>query len=580
MNATFAATLAETPAPVFLMSVAKPLITLATFTFYARLVAVTFHEDAAYYNLKPVRWASIFLGFAAAALLAVLLIPWWTAGFPLAVVLLVSPCVWYMRFREKALAGTKAKRLAILAIDFAGMAAARRAKSAGASVTLKFQTRDRTELPIPDRKDPAFEAYATLEAVLLPALEARASRIEIAHAKQGAQLQQTVDSVRYKRDPIAGELATRVVDTLKNFAGLEPGERRKFQRGAVAVVRGGEKTLLTVTSVGSMQGESIRIDVEREKQLTIPADKLGLLEPQMALLRSTMEAQPTGGVVLVGARPGNGLTALAYSLIGRHDAYTANIKTLEKRSERIVDGVEHSDFDPGKSDYATQLQTIVRRGPDVVFASDLAEAGVGKIVSAPNARSVVFYCGAPTDSVPELLQLWMKSGGDPNNASQALKMVLACRLLRKLCPTCRVAAAPTPAEAKLLAIPAGKQVQVFRPSGKVLVKEQPVDCPTCRGTGYLGVTGAFEVLPMDEESRTLLASGDVKGAYLQARRASKSLSLQDAALAKVRIGETSFDEVRRVFAAPAAAPGAPGAPGSAPAAPSAPSAAAAPQTKK
>jgi type II secretory ATPase GspE/PulE/Tfp pilus assembly ATPase PilB-like protein len=99
-------------------------------------------------------------------------------------------------------------------------------------------------------------------------------------------------------------------------------------------------------------------------------------------------------------------------------------------------------------------------------------------------------------------------------------------------------------------------VQIYKQSGKVLVKEQPVDCPTCKGTGFLGATAAVEVLVLDDEARRLLAGGDVKGAYLQARRAFKTPSLQDAALIKVRAGETSFDEVKRVFAPPAAAPAA------------------------
>jgi type II secretory ATPase GspE/PulE/Tfp pilus assembly ATPase PilB-like protein len=124
----------------------------------------------------------------------------------------------------------------------------------------------------------------------------------------------------------------------------------------------------------------------------------------------------------------------------------------------------------------------------------------------------------------------------------------------------------------MLAIPSGKQVQLYKQSGKVLVKDQPVDCPTCKGTGFLGVSGALEVLVLDDEARRLLASGDVKAAYMQARRAHKSLSLQEAALMKVRAGETSLDEVRRVFAPPAAA-----AAPAAGAAPKAPAPAAAPK---
>jgi len=572
LNPQFAPLLAEATSPAFLMSVAKPLVTFATFVPYAIMVSSKLEKDAAYFNLKPQKWSGMFMAFAAAGVLASLLIPFWLVGYPLMVVLFVAPCAWYMKFRNAELKGTKAKPLTFLNFDFGKMSAERRQKAALAGAKLRFQKKDRSEHPVPDRKDPALEVYSGLESLLMEALEARASRIELALSKQGAQVQTFVDSVRYKRDPIAGELATKIVDLLKGFAGLEPAERRKFQRGTLAVVRDASRMVLTVTTVGSMQGETVRIDVEREKQLSLPLDKVGMSEPQLKLLTDTLNADPRG-VVLVGARPGQGLTALSYALLGRHDSLTSNIKTLERRHEREVDGVEHADFDSSKSDYATQLQSIIRRGPDVVMVADVADAGCAKVICAQNSRGTLFYVGMPSDSVPDILAAWVKTAGDPKAASETLRLVVTQRLVRKLCVSCRAPYAPSPAEQKMLAIPAGKQVQLYKQSGKVLVKDQPVDCPTCKGSGFLGSFGVLEVLPFDDAARAILATGDVKGAYLQARRTFKCPSIQDSALIKVRAGETSFDEVKRVFAPPAAAPAAAAA---APAAATKPAAAAKP----
>jgi type II secretory ATPase GspE/PulE/Tfp pilus assembly ATPase PilB-like protein len=565
LNHQLAPLLAEATSPAFLMSVAKPLVTFATFVPYAIMVSTKLEKDAGYFNLKPQKWAAIFMAFGIAGLLAALLVPFWLAGYPLMVALFVAPCMWYMKFRNAELKGTKAKPLTFLDIDFGKMSADRRAKAALAGAALRFQNKDRSEQPVPERKDPNFEVYSGLEGLIMGALAARAARVEIGLSKQGAQVQNVVDSVRYKRDPIAGELATKVVDMLKGFAGLDAAERRKFQRGTVAVVRDGNRIILTVTSVGSMQGETVRIDVEREKQLTIPLDKLGMSEQQIKLLNDTINADPRG-VVLVGTRPGQGLTTLSYALLGRHDSLTSNIKTLERRFERVVEGVEHADFDPAKSDYSTQLQSIIRRGPDVVFVADAADPGCAKVICAPNSRGSLFYVGMPSDSVPDILAAWAKAAGDPKAAAEPLRLVVTQRIVRKLCMSCRAPYAPSPAEQKMLAIPAGKQIQLYKQSGKVLVKEQPVDCPTCKGTGFIGSFAVVEVLPFDDASRALLATGDVKGAYMQARRTFKCPSLQDSALIKVRAGETSFDEVKRVFAPPAAAPAAAAKPAAAPAA--------------
>lgn len=557
--------LAEATAPVFLMSVAKPLVSLALFVPYASLVSGTLAKDAGYYNLKPVRWSAIFLAFAAAAFLAVVLIPYWAAGVSLQAVLLAVPCIWYIKFRNRNAKG--AKPLNVLNFDFAAMAAERRSKSARGSVEIRFQKKDRTEYPVPDQKAPEYSVYLGLQDLVLPMLGNRTQRLDVALSKQGAAISQMTDGIRAKREPIAGEQATAVVDLLKTMAGLDPKERRKYQRGTVPVLRGESRTVLTVSSMGSMQGESIRVDVERERQLTVPLAQSGMLEAQVKLFNETREARQ-GGTYLLGARPGQGLTTLGYTMLSSHDAYISNIKTLERRPERQVDGVEHAEFDAGKAEYSSQLQTIVRRGPDVVMLTEAGEPGVGKVVCAPNARGTTFYVLMPSDSVPDLMAAWLKAVGDPSTAAEMISAVVACRLVRKLCPACRVAYQPTPDVAKLLAIPAGKTAQLYRPSGKVLVKDQPTDCPTCGGSGYLGLTGAFEVLAFDDESRKLLGSGDVKGAYLQARRACRSLALQEAALMKVRTGETSLEEVKRVFAPPAQA-----APAQArPAAPAAPAA--------
>jgi type II secretory ATPase GspE/PulE/Tfp pilus assembly ATPase PilB-like protein len=172
----------------------------------------------------------------------------------------------------------------------------------------------------------------------------------------------------------------------------------------------------------------------------------------------------------------------------------------------------------------------------------------------------------PSDSAVDVLAAWAKAVGDPKAASERLRLFVAQRLVRTLCQSCRAAYVPSPAEAKMLAIPAGKQVQIYKQTGKVLIKDQPTECPTCKGSGFVGVSAAVEVLPFDDEARVLLASGDAKGAVLHARRAFKCPSVQDAALIKVRSGETSFDEVKRVFAPPAAKPATPAAGAASPAA--------------
>jgi type II secretory ATPase GspE/PulE/Tfp pilus assembly ATPase PilB-like protein len=545
--------LAEAAAPAWLMSAVKPALTFAALLAYLNLAAVKFLPDAQMfqsYGINPRKWSVAFLAAGIAGLAAAIAIPWWLAGMPLALAAFAAPCALYMKERSAKLADTKAPPILFFSIDFAKRAADKRAKAARASVALRFERKDRSEHPVPEKTDPAFPTYDGLQQLLGAAMQARAARIDLTLSKQGAQVQFLVDTVRLRRDPLAAEVATKTVDLLKTYAGLDPAERRKFQSGKVGVLGEHGRTIVTVSSFGSMQGEAIRVEFEREAQLTVAFDKAGFTEQQRKLLEEALRASPRG-VVLVGARPGQGQTTLAYTLLSRHDALLSNIQTLERRVERIVVGVEHNTFDAGKSDYSTQLQSIVRRGPDVVLVTEPAESGIGKVICAPGAAGTLFYVAIPTDLPADMMAAWTKVAGSPAEAGERLVAVVSQRIVRRVCPSCKVPYAANPAEAKMLGAAAGKQLQLVKQSGKVLVKEQPVDCPTCQGTGFVGVIAVQEVLVLDDDARKLLAAGDVKGAYLQARRAHKSPSLQDAALLRVRAGDTSFDEVKRVFAPPA-----------------------------
>ena len=165
-------------------------------------------------------------------------------------------------------------------------------------------------------------------------------------------------------------------------------------------------------------------------------------------------------------------------------------------------------------------------------------------------------------------------------ATRSLTAVVHQRLIRTLCPNCKSGFTPAPEQAKKLGIvPAkdGTMQQLFRPSGKVQVKNRIEDCPVCQGTAYFGQTGIYEVMAFDDEARRLLSENDFRTAFARAVREQRMTQLQESALLKVREGETSLEEVQRVFA-PKAAPAAtaPAAGAAAPQGKSAPSSASKP----
>jgi type II secretory ATPase GspE/PulE/Tfp pilus assembly ATPase PilB-like protein len=533
-------------APV-LMSIAKPILVLAVFVVYMRLVA-KFEADARNFTLPVVMWNAIYMSVAAAALAVVLLVPIFWVGWPLATLLLGGTVFAYVQYRNPRV--PERVRFTLGGEGFAKAMEVRKQASANRAATVIFTRADGKSEPVPQKESPELGVYVALEQVLLAGMSARASRVDLVSAQGGVAASILVDGVRSKLDPMASDLGNAAIDMLKRMSGLDVNDRRRRQTGSCKVAGGAGGSKLTVTTSGSSQGQIVRVDFDREGRLGKDFETIGLAAPQLAALRSIEEPSKRVGVVLLSAPPGQGLTTLGYTMLSRHDAYTSNIKTLEREVQYTVEGVDHKAFQPeeGVEDFPAMLTKIIRRDPDVVLCGDLSEAGTGKAAALMGRNTPLVYVLVPAESMAQAVSTWMTAVGDPKKAAECLTAVVHQRLIRTLCPNCKAGFTPAPEQAKKLGIPAGKEVQLFRPSGKIQVKNRIEDCPVCQGGAYFGQTGFLEVLMLDDEARRLLAENDYRTAIARAVREQKMLQLQDAALLKVRSGETSLEEVQRVLA--------------------------------
>jgi general secretion pathway protein E len=328
-------------------------------------------------------------------------------------------------------------------------------------------------------------------------------------------------------------------------------DRRRRQTGEFKARGPSGESVLTVITAGSSTGQTIRIEIDREKRLHKPFDGLGLLAPQIEALRTIEPPHERHGIVLIGAPSGHGLSTTAYSFLARHDAYTSNVKTLEREVQVWLDGVDQIQWDPTNPDvdYAINLQSILRRDPDIVLTAEILDNETAKVAAEPGIKGPLIYVQQPLPTITDQIRDWVKKVGDVKEATRGLRLVTNQRLLRSLCPNCRQPYQPTPEQIKKLNLPAKKVTQLYRAGGKVQVKNRIEDCPVCGGNGYLSQTAVFEMMVVDEEGRKLLATGDLKAALAHARR-NKMIYLQEAALSKVISGETDLDEVVRVLSPP------------------------------
>jgi len=551
-----------------LLNPVTPVLTLAAYAPYAWFISSKIEKDATAFNLNKGGFGWINPALMAGGIIAVavgLLVPF--AGWLVTLLIEAGILVGYWKWRDKQVPAGKQFRLSMIS-KLKERADERKAQKNAAAANLVFLAGRGEKAKVPGKDDPLLEVHQAAERVLGEAIAARASRTQVQSLQGSVGVVDVVDAMPVKRDALTAELGGKVMDYIKKHAGLDVNERRRRQVGKVTVQTSLGSKELTITTSGSTTGQSMRIDFNRDEQLKRDFADLGFTKQHLALLEPTRDLPGREGIILLCAPTGFGLTTMAYAMLSRHDAFTSSVKTLERSVDLRLDGVDQLQFDStSQSDFATTLRSIIRRGPDVVFASDVADPGTAKVISDASGNQVLTYVGLPVDGVQLALAHWIKAVGSAGDAARGLKAVVSQRLLRVPCPACKIMGPCSADQAKRLGLPAGKTIELARASGKVLAKNGREEaCEVCRGTGYFGLTGIHEVMPIDDEGRKLLSRNDIAGAYQHARRNLRMMLMQESALMAVRDGRTTVEDVARAFAAVKPATPAAGAKPAAPAA--------------
>jgi general secretion pathway protein E len=558
-SASLLSTLAATADTALLLSVVKPVLLVASIIPYAWVVSSRLESDTRYFHFNVALWNGIFLASGIAALGAMVLIPIFWIGWPVAILLLGGTLLGYWQYRDSRV--PEERRYRPLSGEFKEKMEARRAKRGIAKAQISFVGSGGEVRNVPGKDDPLLSVHLRVEELLVPAIERRASRIDIAPTRSGVAASCLIDGVRANLGALSAEEAQAVIDYVKGQAGLDVQDRRRRQEAEFSLNGPTGSATLTLATSGSSVGQTLRLDFNRRERLSRPYDSLGLLDAQRAALDPLAEVHDRHGVVLVTAPSGQGLTTTGYSLLSRHDAFTCNIKTLEKKIELRLDGIDHVGWDASNPSipFATQLQSILRRDPDIVLVGDTGEANTAATAATPGREGPLVYVLMQQPGIAAAITEWCRAIGDLKMAVKPLRAVMTQRLVRTLCPNCKQPFQPPADQLKKLGIPERAAGRIHRAVGKIQPARNRIeDCPVCQGSGYLGQVAVFEVMSVSEEVRKHLLEGDLKAAVAEARR-HKMMLLPEAALAKVVSGDTSLEEFARVFAPKPAAPARPAA---------------------
>jgi general secretion pathway protein E len=266
-------------------------------------------------------------------------------------------------------------------------------------------------------------------------------------------------------------------------------------------------------------------------------EHLGMSEKDSAALDNLIR-QPHG-IILVTGPTGSGKTTTLYAALSRLDTEKLNIMTVEDPIEYDLDGIGQTQINTKiEMNFARALRSILRQDPDVIMIGEIRDLETAQIaVQASLTGHLVLATLHTNDSVGAVTRL-VDMGVEPFLVASSLIGVLAQRLVRRLCPTCRQKHAPTSTESAMLSeLSDGEKVKnIYTPKG----------CPACGSTGYVGRSGIYELLQVDDAMRELIHESGSEASIRDYANSQGMTGLRADGLRWVRQGKTSLEEVLRV----------------------------------
>lgn len=374
-----------------------------------------------------------------------------------------------------------------------------------------------------------------LNAVMTQAIEEGASDIHVEPFETRLVMRFRVDGML--RDvvepPVA--LSGRIIARVKVMARLNTAEKRVPQDGRISLRLGGRMIDVRVSTLPTHYGERVVMRILEKEQDALTLEQVGM--PEEVRKRFTELIRSPYGIFLVTGPTGSGKTTTLYAALQQIQSPDLNIITVEDPVEYDLEGVGQipvnvktgMTFDKG-------LRAILRQDPDVIMVGEIRDVETAQVaVQASLTGHRVFSTLHTNDAIGSVMRL-VDMGIEPYLVASSLLGAMAQRLVRKLCPDCRVPRPPDAGERQLLAIPAGQDVILYHPGG----------CAACLYTGYRGRTGIYELLVVDDSLRRMIHDRHDEQALRKAAHENGFCSLRQDGVAKAVAGKTSLEEVLRV----------------------------------
>jgi type II secretory ATPase GspE/PulE/Tfp pilus assembly ATPase PilB-like protein/CheY-like chemotaxis protein len=376
-----------------------------------------------------------------------------------------------------------------------------------------------------------------VDLIISEGILARSSDIHIEPEEGGVAVRYRIDGVLRQVMKIPRQAGLPLISRIKIMSSLDIATRLRPQDGRARVAVNGQPIDLRVSTLPAALGEKVVIRILDSRATVKSLESLGFNATETDGIKRLLENHE--GIILVTGPTGSGKTTTLYSCINQIKSEGVNIVTVEDPVEYRMQGIVQVQVqEKAGLTFASALRSILRQDPNVVLIGEIRDRETAQIAVQASLTGHLVLSTLHTNDAANAVTRLVDIGVEAYKIAAALRGVLAQRLMRKLCPTCKEVWMETPADRLKPWVPKG--TPLYRAAG----------CPDCAMTGYRGRFSIVEVLTVSAEVERRIAAGETAEHIAGAARRSGMKGLWDSGLAHVLRGESTLDELTRVVDIP------------------------------
>ena len=374
--------------------------------------------------------------------------------------------------------------------------------------------------------------------ILFRALQLRASDVHIHPYETRIQIRYRIDGILYDSLSLNKNVLPLIVSRIKVMAAMDIAERRMPQDGRCSVRLGQREVDLRVSTVPTSYGERSVLRLLDKSSGIFELNELGLWAEDLKRFDTLLGH--SHGVIFVTGPTGSGKSTTLYACLNRINSAEKNVITIEDPIEYQLEGISQIQVAAKKGmTFATSLRHVLRQDPDVIMIGEVRDVETARMAIQSSLTGHLVFSTLHTNDSAGAISRLLDLGVEPYLVSSSLIAVMAQRLVRRICPDCKIEYEPAPQELRSLglldeSVTKGKKYYIG--SG----------CDRCFQTGYRGRTGIYELMLLNEEIKELIHSRESSGNIKKASINAGLQTLRMDGARKVMTGITTISEVMRV----------------------------------